>query len=90
MFKHSTSLKGFNSEYESSIHLREVRDKDEPRSQLLEMRNDIKWEVADLLRRGKFQVMLEEEVPNIFNALMARFELVINSTDDNEVKYKAR
>ena len=47
-------------------------------------------EVQDLLKRGTFNVILKEELPDGANALTARFVLAIKSNADGEIKFRAR
>ena len=74
----------------SAIQVTEIIDKDDPRASSIEMKNAIKEEVGDLLRRGTFKVILKEELPDGANALTARFVLAIKSNADRQVKYKDR
>ena len=47
-------------------------------------------EIRGLLDRGTFSVILREEVPLDGNVLPGRFVLAIKSTEDGQVKFKAR
>lgn len=47
-------------------------------------------EIRGPLDRGTFRVMLREDIPDDGNVLPGRFVLSIKSTDDGEVKWKAR
>lgn len=49
-----------------------------------------KREICELLSRGTFKVLLQEELPDGTNALTARFILAIKQAIDGEIKYKAR
>lgn len=68
----------------------EVVLKSDPRSKNRELSEIIKEEVRGLSDRGTFKVTLHEEVPTDSNVLPGRFVLAIKSTEDGEVKYKAR
>ncbi len=47
-------------------------------------------EVKGLLERGTFSIILREEVPPDGNVLPGRFVLAIKSTENGEIKFKAR
>lgn len=47
-------------------------------------------EIESLLNRGTFKVILLEEIPSDGNVLPGRFVLSIKSTENGEIKYKAR
>ena len=68
----------------------EVIKDNEPQAKSPEMIRIISSEVRDLLKRGTFKVLLQEELPDGANVLTARFVLAIKSNADNKVKYKAR
>jgi len=68
----------------------EVLLKSDPRSKSPKMSDAIKKEVRGLFERNTFKVILREEVPTDANVLPGRFVLAIKSTEDGEVKYKAR
>ena len=90
-----SSIYGVLSHYSSnkrSIALRmtEVVDNDDPRANSNEIRNAINDEVQDLLRRGTFNVILKEELPDGTNALSTVFVLDVKCKADGQLKYKAR
>ena len=74
----------------SSIQVTEIIDKDDPRASSVEMRRAVMSQMRDLLKRGTFKIMLDEELRDWANALTARFVLAIKSNADGEIKYKAR
>jgi len=74
----------------ADCHQTEVLLKSDPRAKSPEMSEAIKKEVHGLFEKGTFKVILREEVPNDGNVLPGRFVLAIKSTEDGEVKYKAR
>ena len=49
-----------------------------------------KTELRNLLKRGAFKVIVKEDVPLDVNVLPGRFELALKSTEDGEIKHKAR
>ena len=46
-------------------------------------------EIRDLIRRGKFKVILKEEIPEGANFLTVRFLLSLKSAVDAGIKFKA-
>lgn len=50
----------------------------------------IRTEIANLLNRGTFKVLLKDEVPNDANILPERFVLALKSTMDGKIKHNAR
>lgn len=54
------------------------------------MSEAIKKEVRGIFDRGTFKIILPEDVPTDGNGLPGRLVLAIKSTEDGEVKYKAR
>lgn len=47
-------------------------------------------EIKGLLDRGTFKAVLEKNLPSDANIMPARFVFALKSTDDGEVKFKAR
>eukprot|EP00171_Calliarthron_tuberculosum_P023641 IDg23641t1 len=74
----------------SSVFLTEIIDQKDPRAKSWEMTAAKKSEIAGLLSRGTFKVILREEVPPDANVLPGRFVLAIKSTEDGNIKFKAR
>ena len=72
------------------VHITEVIDNNDPRTNSNEMKAAISREVKDLLRRGTFKVTLRTELPDGANEFTARFVLAVKSNADGQVKYKAR
>ena len=73
-----------------SVNMTEVVQKNDKRAYSWEMKEAIKSEAQDLIRRGSFRVIPRKEIPDGANALTARFVLAIKSTADGDIKYKAR
>lgn len=83
-----STLRGEHSH--EDVYLTEViRDKD-PRSSSKEMPEAKRREIRGLLERGTFKVILREDIPEDGNVLPGRFVPSIKSTEDREVKWKAR
>lgn len=80
-----TDIDGSTHSYPTEVLL-----KSDPGSKSKEMSEAIKKEVRGLFERGTFKVILREEVPMDGNVLPGRFVLSIKTTEDGEVKYKAR
>lgn len=75
---------------DGQIFLTEVLDPRDERTSLPEMTEAKKTEIRSLLDRGTFKVILKEDIPPDGNVLPGRFVLAIKSTEDGEVKFKAR
>lgn len=72
------------------IFVAEIIRQSDPRSRTLEMRDAKQQEIRNLFRRGTFQIVLKEEVPDDANILPGRFVMTIKSTVDGSIKHKAR
>ena len=70
-----------------STYATEVIEQNEPRAS---MKAAIMSEVQDLSRWGTFKVVDRSELPQNANALTARFVLAIQSTEDGQLRFKAR
>ena len=75
---------------ESDIHLTEILQSDDPRTRSAEMSEAKRREIKGLLDRGTFKIILREDIPTDGNVLPGRFVLAVKSTEDEEVKFKAR
>ena len=72
------------------VFLTEIITKKDPRPKSKEMTEAKKTEIRNLLKRGTFKVVLKEDVPPDGNVLPGRFVLALKSTEDGEIKHKAR
>ena len=72
------------------VHLTEVIHSKDLRATSRDMSQANRDEIRRLLDRGTFSVILREEVPPDSNVLPDRFVLAIKSTEDGQVKFKAR
>ena len=87
----ASAFKPFStSSPDCAILLTEVIDKNDPRSQSSEMKTAMLNEIKDLLHRGTFKVIFEEELPDGANDLTARFVLAIKSNAHGLIKYEER
>ncbi len=77
-------------DYLGSVCLTEIINGKDPRSQSPEMTAAKRAEIAGLLACGTFKVILRKEIPPAGNVLPGRFVLAIKSTEDGEIKIKAR
>lgn len=64
--------------------------KNDQREFLKEMKEEKKKEIVNLLGRGKFKIIIKEEVPRDARVLRGRFVLEIKTTSDVQTKLKAR
>ena len=83
-------LRYFGSPDEDEVYLTEIISKGDNRANSKEMTKAKRQEIMSLLERGTFKVILREEIPKDANVLPGRFVLALKSTEDNNVKYKAR
>ena len=72
------------------IHLTEAIHSKDPRATSRDMPQAKRDEIRGLLDRGTFSVILREEFPPDSNVLPGCFFLAIKSTEDRQVKFKAR
>lgn len=86
----SRSFSYFKSPTENDCFLTEIIDPRDPRARSMKMVAAKKDEVRNLLKRGTFKGMLKEDIPPDGNVLPGRFVLSIKSTEDQEIKFKAR
>ena len=84
------ALSSFSSPADFDVHITEVLHPTDPRCHSVEMSAAKKIEIKGLLDRGAFRIMLKEDLPKDANVLPGRFVLAIKSTDDGQVKFKAR
>ena len=75
---------------DNDIYLTEIIDRQYPRADSLDMTEAKKTEIRNLPERGTFKVILKQDIPSDANILPVRFVLAIKSTEDGEVKFKAR
>jgi len=75
---------------ETAVMLTEVISNQDPRASAPEMAEAKRAEIRGLLERGTFKVILREEIPKDANVLPGRFVMSIKSSEDGEVKWKAR
>ena len=75
---------------ENDIHLTEILQSDDPRKSSAEMSEAKRREIKGLLDPGTFKIILREDIPPDGNVLPGRFVLAVKSTEDGEVKFKAR
>ena len=68
----------------------EIIDRQEPRADSLDMTEAKKKEIRNLLECGTLKVILKQDIPSGANILPGRIVLAIKSTEDGEVKFKAR
>lgn len=87
---HGLSYFASPHEDDNSTHLTEIIAPRDPRADSPGMTQAKKNEIRGLLERGTFRVILREEVPRDANVLPGRFVLAIKSTEDGQVKFKAR
>ena len=75
---------------ECVTHATEVLKPYDPRCRSEMMSEVKKREIQGLLNRGTFKIIMREDIPHNANVLPGRFVLAIKSTEDGEIKYKAR
>ena len=80
----------FASPPDDEVHLTEIISSGDPRASSSEMSEAKKREIRGLLDRGTFKVILKKDLPRDANVLPGRFVLTIKSTEDGQVKHKAR
>lgn len=85
-----SSIVHYRSPDTVSVYATEVIDNNDPRANILQMKQAKRAEVDELLRRGTFKVVPRSELTNSANVLTARFVLAIKSNTDGNIKYKAR
>ena len=73
-----------------NICLTEVITGGDTRAKDPRMKTAISDGVKDLLRCGKFKVILKEDIPDGSHMLTARFVLAIKSKTDGQIKFKVR
>ena len=84
-------LSAFKSANEQDdIHLTEILQGDGPRANSREMSEAKRKEIKGLLDRSTFKIILREDIPPDGNVLPRRFVLAVKSTEDGQVKFKAR
>eukprot|EP00171_Calliarthron_tuberculosum_P023324 IDg23324t1 len=86
-------LQRFSSEdKDEELHpyITEVINNYDPRASCKEMSEAKRKEIRGLLERGTFKVILKEDVPADANVLPGRLILAIKSTEDGQIKFKAR
>lgn len=83
-------LQQFKSPPKAEVHLTEVLNPRDERASSAGMMKAKKKEIANLMERGTFRVILKEDIPRDGNVLPGRFVLAIKSTEDGETKFKAR
>lgn len=86
----NSSLSDFCSPRDDEVVLTEILYPKDDRCSLPQMHEEKKKEIANLLARGTFKVILRKEVPPNGNVLPGLFVLAIRSTEDGEIKFKAR
>lgn len=84
------SLADFRSSPDCEILLTDILKPKDCRFSTPAVSEAKKKEIANLLTRGTFEVVLREEIPEDANVLRGRFVLAIKSIEDSEVKFKAR
>ena len=85
------SLTNFMSPSDSDdIFMTEIIPTKDSRSQSPEMMKARREEIANLIKRGTFKIILKEDVPTNANILPGRFVLSLKSTIDGTIKHKAR
>ena len=84
------SLQYFQSPEDDDVYLTEIIPNRDERATSVEMREAKLQEIKNLLNRGTFKVILREEIPKDVNVLPGRFVLALKSTEDGEIKHKAR
>jgi len=75
---------------DDNVMLTEVISGSDPRANSPEMTAAKRKEIKGLLDRGTFKVVLREEIDPDANVLPGRFVMSIKSSEDGEVKWKAR
>ena len=75
---------------DNDIYLTEIIDLQYPRADSLDMTEAKEKEIRSLLESGTFTVILKQDIPSNANILPGRFVLAIKTTEDGEVKFKAR
>jgi len=92
--RHMRDLQAMLSSYGSDdipdFFLTEIIHPKDPRVASPSMQAARLKEVRNLINRGTFKIILREDIPKDANVLPGRFVLAIKSTEDGEVKYKAR
>lgn len=84
------ALKRFKSPSPSDdIFVTKLLTRCDKRSSIPSIQEARQSEMESLFRRGKFRVILKEEVPTNANVLPGRFFLAIKSTKDGKIKHKA-
>ena len=89
-FHHGLSHFASPGDEDDCVHLTEVIHSKDPRATSRDMSQAKRDEIRGFLDRGTFSVILREEVPPDGNVLPGRFVLAIKSTEDGQVKFKAR
>ncbi len=84
------SFSASDEEEEIIVHLTEIIDPNDPRASSKQMSQAKRKEIKGLLDRGTFSIILRERVPPDGNVLPGRFDFAINSTEDGQIKFKAR
>ena len=83
-------IRYFGSPEDEEVYRTEIISRSDPRANSREMESARRQEIKNLLERGTFKVILKEDIPKDANILPGRFLLSLKSTEDNNVKYKAR
>ena len=75
---------------DNDIYLTEIIGRQDPLADSLGITEAKKKEMRNLLGSGTFKVIPKQDIPSDANIIPGRFVLAIKSTEDGEVKFKAR